>query len=214
MKIRRLAILDFYDVWRADRARHISGVTGLIGESLGAALLLHKLRQDGFDAKLVVGTPTTGARRSPWLDCWIAAQNGSDRRIYQVEIKNWSAYSKGGHDLPVAADPESYRAYAIRKWESVFHGDHIRDEEVAKVLVKMRVPDAYAIWNHRALACFWFCLHPRGESISLFSVPVTEGFQFLEVFSMSAYLRSLSEDIEVDMPFIDDRIALIKAILE
>jgi hypothetical protein len=215
MQLRVQQIIEFYDVRQADRARHISGITGFIGESLGTSLLIHKLTSDGFTVELLPGTPKTGRRRAPRLDCWVAAQKDGDRRIYQVEIKNWSAYSKGGKDLPLQCTPEVYRAYSRRHWDTIVKGRTVRNERVAKARLKMVVPEGYADWDHRALACFWFCLHPQGERIPLFTIPVVGAFPQLEIFSMSAYLRCLTSDvISLNMSIVEERSDLMRLFLE
>ena len=213
--INRQRLVEFYDICRKEQAHHVSGITGLIGESIGRGLLLHKFRDDGFEAKIVGGTPKTGKRRGPWLDCWIAVNRGTDKRIIQVEIKNWSAYSLNGSDLPLSASEEEYRTFAKKNWNIIFKKNKIAHDKVLEVLKTMNIPEGYADWHHRALLCFWFCLHPNGDRISHFPVQVQteEGFPELEIFSMSAYLRNMAQDkVDLDIPWIDERLKLISSL--
>ncbi len=213
MNINRKKLIEFYDIKIKENSRHISGITGLIGESLTQGLLLHKLKNDGFEAKVLPQIPTIGQKRGKRLDCWITAQRNGERRLYQVEIKNWSAYSKGGEDLPLNADKNEQRNFSIKKWQSIFQEESIKNEYAQKVLIRMNPPKDFSDWNHRALACFWFCLHPQGTLESLFLVRTRGAFSQIEMFSMSAYLRKLSEEtIQLELKWVVERLNLIKAL--
>ena len=70
-----------------------------------------------------------------------------------------------------------------------------------------------AIQQHeiKPTLCFWWAVHPDGKDESFFTCPLqnehVSGFTDLTVFSMSNYLRSLTEDeIVLDMPSASRRI--------
>jgi hypothetical protein len=222
MKIKRRAIIELYDVHQKENTKHISSVTGMLGEPLAEALLAHKFEKDGWTVKTVGGTPTNGKRNSPRLDFWMAAEKKRSKRIYQVEVKNWSvySYSTGKKSLAFEAN-ELYADFSKAKWNTLFAANELR-KELKKVTIRMSVPKDYAKWEHLALACFWFPLHPSGETQSRFKMDVknedvkSEDFKKLTIFSMSAYLRHevSSQTLNLKLPRFEKRMSLVKSLFQ
>lgn len=143
--------------------------------------------------------PTQGTRKGVRLDRWLRVQWPDKGILFQVEIKNWSAHSLGGKELSLNATTDALSAYRRRQWK-IFETKWLPDPRVRKVLVPMKKPEEVDV---EPVACFWLAMHPEGDSAPWFSIdlPASEHFRQLWVFSMSNYLRSLTENhIVLEMP--------------
>lgn len=221
------AIIRFYD--HADtkgNARHASAVTGVLGEPLGIGLFTHYLEAEGwrvhepFDEIPKAPKPHK-ARGSYWLDFWLYATREGKRRLYQVEVKNWSAHSLGGRELSIDADADAMREHARERWRSlVDEQNRFKQPYLGKVIFPGYVPPAGVpgpVPRATPLACLWTVFHPTGRLVPRFtrtmcgenSAPV--GCEF---FSMSAYLRMLrrngKKEISVVLPRLRERVDLIR----
>jgi hypothetical protein len=229
-------LIEFYDHEdKEGNARHASAITGVLGESLGIGLLQHYLREQGFTTSVADTTPKTTVpqtncrNRRRWLDFWLFAVKGSERHLYQVEVKNWSVHSLGGSELSVDADPDAVADYARHRWRELVAADgSIRPANLAKVLLTgYELPPDWPGQPTPAatpLACLWTVLHPEGDPLPSFTcdmrrpdaVAADEAVS-CRFFSMSAYLRQLlranHEKIDLELPLLKARLALIGQLL-
>ena len=220
--------LTFFDEKPPWSERQATAIVGMLGEDLSAAVLQHCLEANGASIVTVRSeTVGTGGRKGPLLDRWIEADlTGGARILFQTEIKSWSAHAIGGEALRLCAQAEEVEEYKRRHWGKYWDAElqAIPRAEIAKVLVPMRPRFDTGGRQILPLLIFWEALGPgnqpgtkgRVEGGHLFSVtapeggfkiqvpstdPGQEGFPKLWVFSVSSYLRSLTEDvIEMEMP--------------
>ena len=212
MHLSRSNLLRFYDdrrTWLTDgehRGAHVSAITAILGEDLVMALLLHHWRSeghDGFIASYRCNQGKTGSR----LDAWILQDSV---RLFQVEVKNWSAHSLGGKDLHLEASEAERAKVAQARWRHYFLGESGLAPEVKKVLTPMNRPEHLASLPVSKLLCFWsYVVNASGDP---YSVVIVNGEE-LHVFSASAYLRRLTiEAIPLEMPRASDRLRLIQTL--
>lgn len=229
-------LLLFFDERPMDSRGHASAVVPFIGEELGASLLCRYYRAQGCTARILTKkgtaiTPTPGTNKGGRLDRWVLTKTGdNDPTLYQVEVKNWSAHSYGGKVLNVAAAEDEIRVYRMNRWQDHWNEDKcdFRDDEAAKVLVRMKPPSRVDDETGRLcgfpfmpdervepLICFWWPVHSEGQNESLWfcrfqSGPIN-GFRGVWVFSMSNYLRSVRASgvprITLAMPITEQRVA-------
>jgi len=109
-------MLRFYDEYDRSNRLDSSAITGLIGEDLGFGLAMDYFHRQGYEAQLISNTANTGKLKGYRLDCWLLRERFEDRRLYQVEIKNWAVHSRGGRPLPLDSSPEDVAGYKRRKW--------------------------------------------------------------------------------------------------
>ena len=231
MRVNVRQLLRFFDEKPDGSAGHATAVVGVIGEDLNAAVLKHCLVANGFPRVNVRGDPvTTQARRGPRLDRWIEVDLPSGEKIiFQTEIKNWSAHAIGGKCLALDASPTSVETFKRDAWKGQWKDERrtLRDSSTAKVLVHMKPPaEAARCRSLRPLLIFWTAMRPQDQCGGIREVvpgghlfrienptcdfhfkppenwsPHKVGFQELWVFSVSSYLRTISEDvIALDMP--------------
>ena len=193
-------LLHFFDEAPASSRRHATAVVGVAGEDVGIALLSHYLAGCGWTVRALPGPCTQGSQAGVRLDRWIRAVKGRSARLYQVEVKNWSAHAIGGSRLPISATPRQVAQFKRDCWGQEWDGRTFRKGSVRKVLTPMRPPDP-ALPVH-PLVCFWSALHPTGAKAPFFAQKVHKGkFRRVWVFSMSAYLRALGKrKLRLNMP--------------
>ena len=235
LTLNRHDLLSFFDVKTPESRGHVSAIVGVVGEDFGIALLRKCLvEQHGTTSRVITEggvpkLPTNGTGKGHRLDRWLLADEtpSSKRTLYQVEIKNWSATAIGGRELKLDAAPAILRAYKRERWLKHWGSEKgsFRHDYVEKVLSRMSIPTRMdddsgrlgpilpAIQPHEVepMLCFWWAVHPDGDDESLFSYSLPTGhassFSRLMVFSMSSYLRSLTEDeVVLEMPVASRRI--------
>ncbi len=199
-------LLAFFD---ADEtvATHANAVKSVLGEELGFALLTKYFQSLEIATRMGPRRCTQGKQKGCRLDGWLIIQDDGADLYYQVEIKTWSQYSVGGRRLSLSATPAELRAFKKERWERYWSGTTFRDPALAKVLVPMRSPMAGA--RVEPLACIWDAVHPTGDCTPLFAVDLLPGsaFKKVRVFSMSAFLRTLSTEIlELDLNAVRERL--------
>ncbi len=182
------------------------------------------LREPKPDKPLKV---TTGKPTGPRLDRWIKVDWADESKtVFQAEIKNWSAWAIGGEILRVDATPDEVDNYKHARWEGRWHTPKhtLRASHTAKVLVRMKPPHGVdKETTIRPLLILWEAIAPRDQTNNHlfcinaptldfpFSLPPTWpnpykspelwGFPELWIFSVSSYLRSVSDaSIELNMP--------------
>ncbi len=211
MELNIKEILRFYDEVNPENAKHVSAITGLIGEDFAIAVLCHYLHSTGLLVTVRNESCTEGMKKGKWLDKWLFVKSSDKNWLFQVEVKNWSAHSIGGKHLPLDATDEQIQNAKITRWAEQWDEENgkFRDAKVNKVLSVMRSPIENCIV--KPLIVYWFVIHPTGKSEPFFEVKTKSHFERAFVFSVSDYLRSLpNETINVDVPRIEERISIIK----
>lgn len=209
LRINRLALLEFYDTKPEASFGHASAINGVSGEDLGSGLLRHYL-ENVTGAHVTIRHDercNTGKRCGPRLDRWILVKCADGETLYQVEIKNWSAHSFGGNKLDIDASPETVINYKKRAWKKAWDDgkNDLRAESTRKVLLPMKSPREEV----KPLLCMWEAMHENGDAEPFFSVATSNPvFPRLYVFSMSAYLRTLTDPyLDIEMPQTIQRLA-------
>lgn len=189
VSIDRRALLRFFDEVPDDSCGHATAVVAIAGEELGLALLLDYFLKTGTPAKKLEGPCSQGRKRGHRLDAWV--ERGST--LYQVEVKSWSAHSFGGTPLRADISPEELANFRMDRWNEVWVKGTLADASATKVLERMHSPRRGA--NVEPLIVFWVAMNPTGEPDPFFSEPIEGGrFPRINVFSISGYLRTLTED--------------------
>lgn len=226
-------LLSFYDKIPDDdrnRGAIVSAITGLIGEDLILGLLKHCFNRR---IKILSGQPKGiqglhGHQKK--LDAWILI-DGKD--LYQVEIKNWSAWSKNGEPV----DEENLGETGDQNRESYLYTTNTKDaERVWKVLRPMQLPEykKYQNFMPKPFLAFWCPILPATietpfsnfsiknkrilESIDSTGFPkdLKKVYKTVSIFSASLYLRQLRKKtnrIKLEMPRAKDRIDYIHQLL-
>ena len=205
-------LLNFYDYRVSSSIGHASAVNAVMGEELAVALLCHYFRSFDYQVTALDQPCTQGTNKGHRLDKWIAIENSDEKIIFQIEIKNWSAHSLNSEIVRQDGGEEYMRDLRLRRWRFQFNeSQRIPSQKASqKVLTKMRVPNNFAKYDHRALLCFWEPLNSSGDSNAFFEVSVlSEHFKKLSVFSMSSYISLLlkkQEFLDVELSETDSRI--------
>lgn len=218
-------LLIFYDETpdQVNRGPVVSAITGLIGEDLMLGLLKHYFENHKKRCEIIYNKPIGDGNRSQ-LDAWIFIQR---ENLYQVEIKNWSAWS-----IPrVSVDNENpSEAGDINRKNYLYTRNTKAAEKVWKVLRPMQSPTCKEGFKPKPLLAFWCPISPATieEPFSKFSITEdvfsesidSTGFpndfekisQEVSIFSASFYLRQLRKKIDrikIEMPRAKDRIDYI-----
>lgn len=214
MQLNIREVLRFYDERNSVNSRHASAITGLIGEDVAIAVFCHYARSFGLPVTARNEPCTEGKKKGKWLDKWLFVESDSDRWLYQVEVKNWSAHSIGGKHLAVDATLEQIRDAKQSRWVEQWDelDERFRKKEVDKVLSVMGPP--LSDCRVEPLVIFWFAIHPTGADEAFFEVNARGEFKRVFIFSISTYLRSLNSDtIRVDVPRVTERLSILKKLL-
>ena len=221
-------LLRFFDEKPGWSEGHATSIVGVVGEDLSAACFRRYLESIGHSVEVLMdprgGKPlavTTGKQKGPRLDRWIQVdwQCGS-RTVFQTEIKNWSAHAIGGQPLRVSAAPEEVARYKQARWERHWDGRTIRPASAAKVLDLMKPPVDVNKDEVRPLLIFWEPIGPPEQSDKhLFKIALpgmstgSDEFRELWMFSVSSYLRSISDGhIELNMPDAAHRLRVLSCL--
>ena len=211
------SLLKFYDDPAKINKGHTTAITAVVGEDIGAGLLIDYYLRRGLKAEVLNEGVTQGTNIGKRLDRWIVVTRGKHTTYYQVEIKNWGASAFGGRNIAVDASQTKLHEHKIERWSKEWDGRTFIKEQVRKVLTPMKSPvDATEV---EPLVCFWDAMQPTGKANALFSVPLYPGeFTRVWVFSMSAHLRNLlksgEEFVEIEAPAIKDRLLLLKELID
>jgi hypothetical protein len=209
-------LLEFFDEAPEYARGHANAIVAVLGEELGAGLLVDYFCHKGLNAESLGIPCTQGTKAGKRLDRWIRITKGGKITYFQVEIKNWSATAIGGRRLAIDASKSQLREHKMERWSKEWNGNGFVKEAVRKVLTPMKPPVINA--TVEPLACFWDAMHPAGKSDALFSIPVPVGnFPHVWIFSMSAYLRNLfqtgQEFISIDAPAAKARLDVLNKLL-
>ena len=211
MKFNRVKLINFYESPKSwdgkilGRGSHVTAITGLIGEDLVMALVRHYWKNIQKEESNITGYQCNqGARAGKRLDAWIE----KGKFIYQVEVKNWSAHSLGGYDHSNECADHTLEEFAAKRWVHYFGkaGETPKlAPEIAKVAIDMNTTSKL---ERKKLICFW------AHIVNAEGNPYSE-VNGIEVFSASAYLRSLEDDsIELELPRAESRLKLLNNLLE
>ncbi|CAM3638877.1 hypothetical protein [Deinococcus frigens] len=222
LRVNRLNLLNFFNAGLPEAHGHHTAITGLVGEPLAVALILHYLNRDGAQARCVAMKVTTGKMKGNRLDAWIDGGNGT---LYQTEIKMWAGNAIGDLKLKSDADAEALPAGGLRKWTEVWDAEKQtfmdiskgeKNLKVGKVLTPMQPPPGYESAHIQPLACFWWMLQPLGGSGPWFTVQTSDAnFEEVNIFSLTAYLLSLDDEtLHLDMPLLSQRLALLEKLFK
>jgi len=215
IKFKRKQLIEFFDVrvkHKEDeggdtdgRGADVSAITALWGEDIIFGLLHHFwLHQENCKSTILSYSVKTGKKKGPKLDGWILKDK---ERLFQAEVKNWSASSIDGETLEFSASPEILREFS-RGWQDWFENGFLRSK-AAKVMKTMSKPEHCKNSRATPLFCMWpYMVGRHGKPYCVFSF--SDGRE-VHVFSASAYLRLLTEqNIEIEMPRARRRFALMK----
>lgn len=203
------ALLSFFDEKAQGSSGHASAVVAVGGEDLGIALLAKYLKDTGATVEILTEPCTQGTQKGSRLDRWLQVSKKGSPLLYQVEVKNWSAHAIGGRKLRRDVGESGLAAFKKEEWSRTWNGSTFRNPNVVKVLTPMRAPRSLPV---EPMVCFWTAMHPDGLTEPLFSVPLGgASFSQVSVFSMSAYLRNLTDDFVVlEMPNTIQRLAWLE----
>lgn len=219
LTVDRLALLKFFDEKHKGEKGDAAGIVGIVGEGLNAACFQRYAVSKGAESvEILPDTVGVGGLTGPKLDRWIKVEwPKAGKILYQTEIKNWSAFAIGGKTLRANATPQEIADHKQTGWKGRYNSKTqcMTQNETAKVLVRMKPPARMDSpeWPIRPLLIFWEPIGHKKAGHHLFSVkarrsesqyPEFPGFcepTELWVFSVSSYLRSLTDDtINLPMP--------------
>lgn len=222
LRIRVRDILAFFDTKPEGSATHVSSLVAIMGEDLGAALFCEHLARTGIGtARVLSKSPTPGTKTGKRLDRWFLVKWSDGREtLLQAEIKNWSAQAIGGRVLALDPSESDNAAFRLNRWDNQWDASRgsFRHENVGKVFGRMQRPAGIdSQVQIEPLAIYWFALHPQGQSETYFEhpAPSDSGFERIWFFSMSSFLRSVSDEtLELDMPNAIARISWLNRLVE
>ena len=203
MKLNIEALLSLYDTRQQDGG-FATAMSALGGEELGICLLQHYLAKKDKNVERLPGIPKTGNRSGFRLDGWLLV----DGELMQLEVKNWGANAVGGREF----DSKQITGNSRAGWNQFLAW--FVDPRLSKVLYPMQPLPGHSIIKHAAV-CMWPVMNASGADDPWFSVSVVTlpplgfetMFEYLHVFSMSGYLRSLEgEWLELPMPVMEERL--------
>lgn len=210
-------LLEFYDDPPQKEKKHTIAITAMIGESLGAGLLIDYYHSTGCNARVLDKSVTTGTNKGKRLDRWLVVTNNKKITYYQVEIKNWGAAAIGGRRIAIDADLRTLKQHKIERWSKEWNSQGFIKAGVQKVLIPMKPPEGAR--HIEPLVCFWDAMHPSGGNSPLFSVKLeNQHFKRVWIFSMSSYLRTLAKSgkayIQIDAPDIVARLDWLSLLIQ
>jgi RNAse (barnase) inhibitor barstar len=216
-----LETIMLFDQKFDQNSRHISAINGMMGEDLSKAVLKHYFESQSYQVNLYENlVPKEGGSSGKWLDAWLEIKNDENQKLFQVEIKNWTAYSKGGRELNIDASWDLVCNESTRRlkeiWKSNTHS--FSEKGLEKVFKLMKnPPEGYLNTQAAPLICFWYPISNGADfddplsSLSLNhpDIPYNE----LSIFSVSMYLRLLLRkgvsSIEIELDDVRQRLALM-----
>ena len=215
MKFLRRALIRFYDDLAdadyadVDRGSHVSAITGVIGEDLLLGLLFHYWESPpiSLNARRLPDKCKAPGKKGKRLDAWVAR---GDERLFQIEIKNWSAHSLGERGLRIGASSNDIEEASHNRWVKFFGQNDKMPASALKILLNMPAPEQYASWPIERLLCFWLPL-AESEVTPMTKTRILE--KGISVFSASIYLRQLDvEELELEVPRIESRLKILSSL--
>lgn len=212
--VNRRELLRFMNSGVAEANGHHTALTSLLGEPLAVGLVLHYFRAQGKQAEFISWKVTQGTRKGSRLDAWLLL----DGTLYQTEIKMWAGNAIGGIFIQEDA-PEDWQiekgTIQWEKWiwntqEAIFFDDNVR-----KVLTKMRVPKKYEHLTVRPLLILWWLVQPQTEAKAWSTLRLgnhqNQVFDEVDIFSLTRYLLGLQDkQLQLEMPRLAERLHWLK----
>jgi len=224
-------IIKFYDEKENENSKHVSSITAIIGEDLGAGLIKHYFKKNKIESEIIDITPREKVNKGAgkWLDRWIKVYD-NETIYYQTEIKNWSSYSKGGKKIILHESELVKMANERFAKEWLKQKQRFKEDAVNKVLLDMKInKEDYNSHNFpkikqefvKPLICYWWPILKDLDQSPFFEVDCSKNketsFKKVYFFSMSMYLRCLlkngTETINIEAPNVIKRYKLIENIL-
>src|SRR6266487_3479632 len=109
-------LLEFFDEAPDYAKGHANAIVAILGEELGAGLLIDYFRGKNLETEVLGIRCTQGTTSGKRLDRWVRVIKGRQTTYYQVEIKNWSATAIGGRRIGINASKSQLREHKIERW--------------------------------------------------------------------------------------------------
>jgi hypothetical protein len=227
MKVNILKLLEFYDVYRPERAPHVSAITTFLGADLILGIVRHYFEGEGFSCRITTAEPSAVESRQR-LDRWLVVSRDGSEIFYQTEVKNWSVYTSGvPRTLTPGLNARQLNDYAwqmyLKQWDERT-GSFTDPVNLGKVLLPMSEPEGFieGVSSVRPLVCYWYPITNtmRLRLASHFFTLTTKGATYPEVdlFSASLYLRHLASrgitTIDVGSAKLSTTLGLLKGFIQ
>jgi len=219
-------LLDFFDDKKNSQKGDAAAFSALFGEDLNAAV--YKDFKENIE---VLEDPVvSGTRRGQRLDRWFVDKK--NKKLFQCEIKNWSATAIGGRRLRSNPNDGETKEIIIYYWEKETRNRGNLSENptkphpnlVTKVLLKMRPPRRYENFKIEPLVIYWMPIssdkkefNPLSRlSVKSLNLPIKSDFKDVHIFSVSLYLHKLHKKgkgkkyIYLDVPHFEHRMKLLE----
>lgn len=226
MKLNIKELLDFFD--DTPSRGNASAIVGMLGEDLNAAVYRH---YSDNNVEVLEDSVVQGFKGGKNLDRWIL--DTKKNRLYQVEIKSWSATAIGGRRLKHDAGDEETLRIARYYWDQQMNSSFSKEKKhpnnVSKVLLKMKhLENRTNISVVESLLLFWMPITSDRVGLNpvskitiehLHSVIETE-FKELTIFSVSLYLRQLYKKgmgekfIDLELPHFKERMNILARLIK
>jgi hypothetical protein len=218
MKLSIKKLLDFFDDKKDSLKGDANALSAILGEDLNASAYKH-FRKNSVE---ILNNPVLpGSMKGNRLDRWIFDKKNN--KLFQSEIKNWSATAIGGKQLKSNASDEEVGEISKYHWsreqKNSLSKKASHPNKVSKVLLHMKTPSNFANLEIEPLLIYWMPissdikgLNPL-SSIYVSDFPIETTFSTLYIFSVSLYLRYLLKNgekyIELDMPHFEHRMQIL-----
>lgn len=227
MKIDIIKLLDLYDVYRPERAPHVTAITTFLGVELILGIVRHYFEQQQYECRITASEPAVADSRLR-LDRWFVVNREGREIFYQTEVKNWSSYTTGvPRTLTLGMNARQLNNYAFAMHKKQWNhrtGTFTDYDNLAKVLMPTVEPADFrpGISEVRPLVCYWYPItnSDRTKLTSHFFTLDCQSKTFTEVdiFSASLYLRHLAStgitSINVDLGNLNTTIHLLRSFLQ
>ncbi len=227
MKVNIPKLLEFYDVYRAENASHVSAITTFLGADLILGIARHHFEGQGFSCRVTAEEPSAVESRQR-LDRWLVVSGDGKEIFYQTEVKNWSVYTSGvPRTLRPGMNDRQLNNYAIgmyrKQWDERT-GSFTDTANLGKVLLPMNEPDGFVegVSSVRPLVCYWYPItnSSRLKMASWFFTLQAKraAFPEVDIFSASLYLRHLASggitSIDAGSAKLSATLSLMKGIIQ
>jgi hypothetical protein len=217
-------LLEYFDLRESSEKGDATSIVSIAGEDLNSAIFKYFCEKQSHSRVKVFddNTPTIGKNAGKRLDRWIFEESGKNKKLYQVEIKNWSARAIGGIDIALDINPKELLKLIKRNWDRHFLDINSKSKNsINKVFSKMIPKDEIRneIGNNYKqvpLLIIWEAAHPQGKNEYWYRYKVNKKyfhFDYCDIFSCSLYLRYLRaenvEKIGVEMANVARRLSAI-----
>lgn len=215
-------LIEFFDRRQEDNGygTHTSAINAWIGEDLVLGLYIDHLSRSGVkDLALISYKCTTGKRKRPHLDAWIACDGNVLR---QVEVKNWAANAIGGEQVDPEPDEKDLVGSAKRIFVRYFNHPKVKDKVLKVLEPDMFAPEGCETLDKVPTLAVWSVIAQKRHLAPCFSVKNTfrpeSPFKLLDLFSASLCLREQIKrkrrHIAIYMPRFRRRMQLLKTLTD